>query len=126
MEGRVRQENPEEWVSRRDVLSDLTACPASEQDNRALWRIEEPAFRGRDRTQTLGCCVVGDHHGEGPFITSFSRAQLGDDRLVAGVTGQVIAAEPFDRGNATRAQDRRDERDRVIARNRLTALVPDG
>ena len=90
-----------------------------DQHDRALGRLQQRAF-GRIRERERRARRDVRHHDcEGLLLARLALAQPRDGRGVAGITGELEAAEALDRDDLARAQALECRRDRILDRDRL-------
>ena len=83
-------------------------------DDRAFRAGQQPFLHVAQHRQPLGGCQVSGHDGKGFFVPLLPLAQTPDRLRVAGVHGQVIAADPLDRQDLPRAQELGGRGKRII------------
>lgn len=69
---------------------------AAEQDDGAIAAGEGEGLGVVDMGEAAGVVEGGDHEGEGLIASAFKRPEAGDGGFVAGVAGEVEAADPFE------------------------------
>ena len=114
LQRRVRQHRAQPRETRRDARQrGIGAGGLRRQHDRPRGRLEQRALGGADVGQPGERRRVGDHHREGLGLARLARAQARHRVGVAGVAGEVKAAEALDRDDLAASEPRDGRGDRV-------------
>ena len=121
----VGQHEPQEAVARGHVGRDAGVRPPPGQDDGPFPGEEQRPFQVAQAAQTLGLGQVPDHEGKGFGHPAFALPEGLDGPVMAGVGGQVKAAQAFDGHDLAIFQQARGRRDGIPVQAAVPLFQPD-
>src|ERR1700722_14612089 len=98
-ERRERQKTPAERIARSNGRREWTRQKSAQQHHWSLRSRQDALLFCTDLGDTSRTGEVSHHDGEGFVRTILPTSQFVDRRIAQGVTGQVVAPDPFYRGD---------------------------
>ncbi len=96
VQGRVGQHDAKVWVAGRHLGGHAGVGPAAQQHDGTGRRLQQGALVFGDFAERAGSRQVGHHQRKGFVVALLAAAQPGHGLLIAGGTGEVVAAQALD------------------------------